>query len=324
MTAIDRRALLAGAALAMSAGFGPARAEVPPSGRQAAGFYRYKIGDYEMTAINDGTWFRPIDDKFVKNAPHAAVQQALADSFQPTDGLPTPFTTLAVNTGSKLILIDTGTGGQLKPVAPQSGTWEANLAAAGIDPKAVDIILISHFHADHINGLKTKDGQFVFPNAEISVSAPEWTYWMDDANMSRAAESLRPYFLNARRIFADIAKDVRRFTPGGEVAPGVTAIASYGHTPGHTSFAIASGGEAMLALGDVAQYPQVFVRHPEWQPAFDTDGALAVETRKKMLDRLAANKMLVQGYHFPFPAVGHIVRTAAGYDFVPVLWQATL
>jgi len=252
------------------------------------------------------------------------VEQVLADSFQPADRVPTPFTTLAINTGAKLILIDTGTGAQLTPVAPHSGTWEANLAAAGIDPKAVDIILISHFHADHINGLKTKDGGLVFPNAEINVSAAEWAYWMDAADVSGIAESQRPYFLNARRIFADLAKDVRRFAPGGEVAPGITSVATYGHTPGHVSYVIASGGETMLALGDVAQFPNLFVRHPRWQPAFDTDGALAVETRLNMLDRLSADRMLVQGYHFPFPAVGHVVRTPQAYDFVPVLWQASL
>lgn len=327
MTAIDRRAFVA-SALAAAAGVVPSppqtHAAAAANGLQAAGFYRYRIGSFELTAINDGTWYRPIDAKFMKNAAYADVQQALADAFQPADTVPTPFTTLAVNTGSKLILVDTGTGGQLRPVAPHSGTWADNLAAAGIEPKAVDTILISHFHADHINGLKTKDGELVFPNAEINVAAREWAYWMDDGNLSRAAEIQRPYFLNARRIFADIAKDIRRFEPGGQVAPGIAAVASPGHTPGHTSYLVTSGDEALLALGDVAQFPLLFVRHPEWQPAFDIDGDLAVATRKKMLDQLSSDRLLVQGYHFPFPAVGHIVRNALAYDFVPVLWQATL
>ncbi len=170
-------------------------------------------------------------------------------------------------------------------VAPQSGTWSENLTAAGIDPKQVDTILISHFHPDHINGIKTKDGQRLFPNAEIKVSAPEWAFWMDDARMSAAPEAARPAFLNARRIFKDIEKDVNRFEPGGEVAPGITSIAAYGHTPGHTAFAVASGNQSMLVLGDTTNHPRLFVRNPEWQAAFDTDGAVAAETRKKMLDR---------------------------------------
>jgi glyoxylase-like metal-dependent hydrolase (beta-lactamase superfamily II) len=328
MLQINRRVLLAGAASAATAtalaGREAAHAATPATGKQASGFYRYKVGDYELTAINDGVWLRAIDDKFVRNAGFADVQKALADSFQPAGKLPIPFTTLVINTGSKLILIDTGTGAQLTAMAPQSGTWDANFAAAGFDPKNVDTILISHFHPDHINGIKTKEGQLRFPNAEISVPAPEWAYWMDDAQMSAAPEGARPAFLNARRIFADIAKDVKRFEPGGEVAPGITSIAAYGHTPGHTAFAIASGNASMLALSDTTNNPWLFVRNPEWQAVIDTDGPLAVTTRKKLLDRASADRMLVQGYHFPFPASGYISKTASGYDLMPVMWQATL
>ena len=220
MTALSRRTLLASSAAALAATSAPtytARAAAPITGQQGAGIYRYKIGSFEITAINDGTWYRALDDKFVKNAPFADVQKALSDQFLPTDKIPIPFTTLMVNTGSKLILLDTGTGGQL---APTAGTMAANMAAAGIDPKAVDTIIISHFHPDHINGIKTKDGAKVFPNAEINVPAPEWAHWMDDAKMNAAPEAARGAFLNARRVFGDIANDVKRFEPGKEVAPG--------------------------------------------------------------------------------------------------------
>jgi len=209
-------------------------------------------------------------------------------------------------------------------MAPQSGTFHANLAAAGINPKSIDTILISHFHADHINGLKTKDGAKVFPNAEIMVSSAEWTYWMDDTRLNNATDTTRPYFLNTRRIFADIAKDVKRFEPGGEPTAGITSIAAYGHTPGHTAFAVASGNQSLLVLSDTTNNPWLFVRHPEWQPVIDVDGPMAVETRKRMLDLAAADRMLVQGYHFPFPACGYITRTASGYDLMPVSWQPAL
>src|SRR5262249_768469 len=162
----------------------------------------------------------------------------------------------------KLILIDTGTAGQLAPTAPGIGP---TLAAAGIDPKWVDVILISHFHPDHINGIKNPDGGLNFPNAEISVPATEWAYWMDDANLAAAREAARPGFLNVRRIFKDIAKDLRHFEPGKEVAPGITSIAAPGHTPGHTSFAVASGNQSLLVLGDVTLHPWLFARHPDWQ-----------------------------------------------------------
>lgn len=321
MTGITRRTLLAGSVLATAMPLTrPAAAATPASGRQAAAIYRYKIGSYELTAIYDGVWIRAIDEKFVRNAPFADVQKELADNFLPTDKLPIPFTTLLVNTGAKLVLIDTGTGGQM---AATAGSMMDNLASAGVDPKSVDVILISHFHPDHINGLVDKEGRKVFPNAEINVSAPEWTFWMDEAKLSTAPDGIKGVFLNAHRVFKDI-KDVNRFEPGKEVAPGVTSIAAYGHTPGHVAFAIASGNASMLVLSDTTNHPWLFARHPEWQPAFDMDGPMAVDNRRRLLDRAAADKMLVQGYHFPFPASGHIVKTASGYEHIPVMWQPAL
>jgi glyoxylase-like metal-dependent hydrolase (beta-lactamase superfamily II) len=219
------------------------------------------------------------------------------------------------------VLLDTGTGGQ---IAPTAGTLDANLAAAGIDPKAIDQIVISHFHPDHINGLKDPDGKLIFPNAEIMVPEPEWAFWMDEANMAAAPPGLRLSFLNFRRIFSDIARDVTRFQPGREVAPGISTIAAPGHTPGHTVFAVQSGRESLLVLSDTTQHPALFARHPEWQPIFDIDGNAAVATRKQLLDRAATDRMLVTGYHFPFPACGHIVKTATGYEHVPALWQPNL
>jgi glyoxylase-like metal-dependent hydrolase (beta-lactamase superfamily II) len=309
VTRLTRRSLLAGSALTAAAG------------KQAAGVYRYKVGDYELTALYDGMIARPIDDKFVRNVPFAEVQKALAASFLPTDKLPISFTALAVNTGSKLVLLDTGTGGQFGATA---GSLGANLAAAGIDPKAVDLVVISHFHPDHINGIKSKEDAVVFPNAEITVPAPEWAYWMDDGKMSTASEGLKPNFLNVRRVFGNIAKDVKRYEPGSEVAPGITSIAAYGHTPGHTAIAVASGKESMLVLSDVTNHPWLFARNPEWQAAFDMDGPMAVDTRKKLLDRAVADKMVIQGYHFPFPATGHIAKVGSGYEHVPVMWQPSL
>jgi glyoxylase-like metal-dependent hydrolase (beta-lactamase superfamily II) len=324
MSQLTRRTLLAGSALTAAATalpLGLATAAAPPAGKQVPGLYRFKIGSYELTAINDGVWHRDVDDKFVRNVPFAEVQKALDDARMPPNKLSTPFTALLVNTGAKLVLIDTGTGGQ---IAPTAGSMGANVNAAGIDPKAVDIILISHFHPDHINGIKSKENELVFPNAEINVPAPEWAHWMDDATMNAAPEAARGAFRNARRIFGDIAGNVKRFEPGKEVAPGVTSIAAYGHTPGHTVFAVASGNQSMLVLGDTTNHPALFVRNPEWQAVFDVDADMAAQTRKKLLDRAAADRILVQGYHFPFPASGYIAKEGKGYEFVPVQWQPTL
>ena len=319
MTTLDRRAFLTGSALIAGAALTPpAAARAPSATAQGSGVYRYNLGSYQLTALYDGVWYVPIDEKFVRNASSAEVNDALAAAFLPPKILPISFTALLVNTGAKLVLIDTGTAGQ---IADTAGSLLDNFKGAGIDPKAVDTILISHFHPDHIDGIKTKDGAKIFPNAEITVPEPEWDFWMDDANMSKAEGAVKRYFLNARRIFKDIARDVRRFKPGNEVAPGIVSVAAYGHTPGHTAFAIHSGNQSMLAMSDTVRNPYLFARHPDWQPAFDMDGPQAVETRRRMLDRVAADRMLIEAYHFPFPACGHIAKTASGYEFVPTEWK---
>ena len=322
MSNLTRRSLIAGAtAAALAARADPTTAAAPPADRQSPAIYRYRIGSYQLTALYDGIWYRPITDTFIRNAPFAEVEQALDRAFMPHDKLATPFTALIVNTGNKLVLIDTGTGGQ---VAPSAGELRQNLMAAGIDPAAVDQIVISHFHPDHINGIKDKDNALIFPNAEIMVPAPEWAFWMDDANLNAAPADLKATFLNQRRIFSDIANNVTRYRPGQEVAPGIVTLPAPGHTPGHTVFAVHSGDQSLLVLSDTAQHPAVFARHPDWQAAFDVDGAAAVATRKRIFDRAAADRMLVTGYHFPFPACGHLIKTATGYEHVPVEWQPNL
>jgi glyoxylase-like metal-dependent hydrolase (beta-lactamase superfamily II) len=320
MAALSRRLFLTGTACAAGAAalVRPANASAPPAAAQGPGVYRYKLGDYQLTALYDGIWNLPIDGKFMRNASGRDVNRALAAAFLPPGILPITFTALLVNTGGKLILIDTGTAGQ---ITDSAGFLLANLATAGIAPAAIDTILISHFHPDHIDGIKTKDGRKVFANAEIWVPEPEWAYWMNDAHMAGVPKSVHGYFLNARRIFADIAKEVRHFKPGAEVAPGIISIPAYGHTPGHTAFAIHSGNQSMLVMSDTVRNPYLFAPHPDWQPIFDMDGPQAVRARRAMLDRAASDRMLVEAFHFPFPACGHIARTGTGYELVPVEWQ---
>ncbi len=318
MTALTRRTLLAGTSAAAALQAMPVHAAAPAANVQGPGVYRMKVGSFEVTALYDGTWFRKIDEKFVRNAGAAEVNKALTDSFLEPGIVPTSFTALLVNTGSKLVMIDAGTGGQL---GATSGYLPAALAAAGVKPEAIDAIAISHFHPDHINGIKDKDGRRVFPNAEIHVPAPEWAYWMDDASMTAAPDAMRTQFLNARRIFHDIAAQVKRFEPGVEIAPGIGSIAAYGHTPGHCAFTVSSGNRSLLVLSDTTNHPWLFARHPQWQGTFDMDGGMAVDNRRRLLDRAAADRMLVHGYHFPFPATGHIARTATGYEFMPAMWQ---
>lgn len=313
---ISRRGWIAGSAAAAIAG--RALAAAPATTAQAPGIYRSKLGEFQLTALYDGLWPVKLEENFVRNASLAEVDAALAAGFLAPGLLPISMTALLANTGRKLILVDTGTAGQ---IVDSAGSLLDNLAAAGVKPDAIDMILISHFHPDHINGIKDKDGNKIFRNAEIAVPEGEWAFWMNETNMAGTSPTVRKYFLNARRIFRDIAGEVRRFKPGAEVAPGIISIPAFGHTPGHAAFIITSGNNSMLVLGDSARNPWLFVRHPDWQPSFDMDGPQAVATRRRLLDQAASDKIPVHGYHFPFPATGHIAKTAGGYELIPALWQ---
>ncbi len=315
----DRRTVIAGAAaLAASATLpGAADAAAPLATTQAPGFYRYKIGDLQITAINDGFFTRPIEG-FIRNAELPAVQKALGDAGLATGSVTIPFTTLVVNDGKKLTLLDTGNGNS---GAPTSGVWMANFRAAGFTPEQVDSIVISHFHGDHINGLRLKEGGAVFPNAEIHVPAPEWAFWMDDARAAAAPDPMKPAFANVRRVFEPIKGAVKQYAPGGEVVAGVNTIAAHGHTPGHCAFVV---GGKLLAACDTSNHPALFVSNPSWQAIFDMDGGAAETTRRRLLDMAVTDKMQVAFYHAPFPATGTVAKDGAGYRFLPTQWTSAV
>jgi glyoxylase-like metal-dependent hydrolase (beta-lactamase superfamily II) len=285
--------------------------------QQAPGYYCYKVGDIEVTAIHDGFALRPLDG-LIRNADLDDVRKAMADAFLPTDVLPITFTTLALKVGGRLVLIDTGNGDS---GAPTTGWWMANFKAAGFDPAQVNTIVISHFHPDHINGLRLKDGTAVFPNAEVMAPAPEWAYWMDDGRMAQAPEGLKGNFQNVRRVFGPMANDVKRYEAGQELAPGVTALAAPGHTPGHTAYAVSSGNGKLLVVSDITNHPALFARNPDWRAVFDMDVNQARDTRRRLLDMAASERTQVSFYHAPFPATGHIARSGNGFEFVPVQWM---
>jgi glyoxylase-like metal-dependent hydrolase (beta-lactamase superfamily II) len=323
---ITRRAVLATTALAAAPIAGPALAQTTPSApvpaqgsasRQAPGFYRYKVGDIEVTAINDGFAQRPLEG-FVRNAELSQVQQAMQEAFLPSNALPIAFTTLVLNQGGRLTLIDTGNGDM---GAPTSGRWMANFRAAGFDPAQVNTVVISHFHGDHINGVRLKDGTAVFPNAEVMVPAAEWAFWMDDAKMNQAPEGMKGAFQGVRRVFGPIANNVKRYEMDKEVVPGLTAVAAPGHTPGHTAYMLSSGNGKLMIMSDTTNHPALFVRNPDWSAVFDMDADQARATRRRMLDMAASERAQVAFYHAPFPATGYIAKDGNGFRFVPVQWS---
>lgn len=320
----SRRGVLAaaGAAAALAAPAGPAFAAAPAAGRQSPGVYRYKVGEFEVTALTDGLARRPLNGDFVRNAPLEEVRGALRDAFISPDLLPITFTALVVNTGGRLVLIDAGTGGRMAATAGQLGE---NLAAAGIDPRAVDTVVISHFHPDHIGGVRTQAGDLAFPNAEVSVPEAEWAYWTDESEARRAPSYMKKAFETVRDVLVPMAKELRRYRGEAELAPGLTAIPAAGHTPGHSAFRLSSGAEQLIVWSDTTNHPALFVRNPGWHAIFDMDAEAAETTRKRMLDMVATDRLLVAGYHFPFPAVGHIAqRGRHEYAFVPEMWNPAL
>ena len=331
MIDLDRRQLLAGAAAAgaataLTSSLSPARAAVPPAGAQAPGFYRYKVGSYECTSINDGVFLRPVEN-FVANVSKEQAEAAAEAAYMPKGMVAVPFNPQLINTGSKLILIDCGNGvSMLEPSKGRVGRMMQNLAAAGVDPKSIDAVIMSHLHPDHTNGIRAADGTMAFPNAEIMVPAKEWEFWMSDENAAKAQsnEMMKGYFANVKKIYTGIESKVTKYDWGKEVAPGVTAIAAPGHTPGHTAFALASGGSKVLIQSDVTNIPEFFLRNPDWHVAYDTDPAAAQQTRHKFYDMAAAEKATVVGFHFAFPSIGHVEKDGKGYRLIPVAFNPVL
>lgn len=313
-----RRAALAGAA-ATAAASATGIAPLPAHAQAAAagnGVFRYKLGDAEVIQVLDGIRSFPLPDNFIANLSKEQTVAVFAAAYMPNGIFQNPFCPSVVKAGGKTIVIDTGNG--MGAVAASNGAvghHRANLQAAGIDAKAVDIVLISHFHGDHIGGLKNPDGTLAFPNAEIKVPAVEQAYWTDEGNVSKTPPAGRGNFANVKKVFEGLK--TTRFEAGKEVAPGITALATPGHTPGHTSFVVASGAKRVLIQGDVSLAPGVFVRNPDYQIMFDTIGDLAVQTRKKLYDMAQAEKLPVIGYHFPFGTVSYVEKAGNGYMLVP-------
>ncbi|MBB6306656.1 MBL fold metallo-hydrolase [Xanthobacter tagetidis] len=329
MPSLSRRTLVAGsAALAglgasgLGAGFSaPARAQAPnpapAAGRQVPSAYRYKVGDVEITAIADGMRTFPLPPTFVRNQPPETVKAALKAAFLDEAQLSIPFNVLLLNIGGRRVLIDTGNGGEPGAVGQLRGT----LGTLGVQPEMIDQIVISHFHGDHINGLVLADGTPAFPKAQVMVPEAEWAFWMDEGQMSRAPDAMKPSFQNVRRVFKPFEGKLERYAWDKEVAPGLKAVGTPGHTPGHTSFALESNLEEMFIQSDLTNIAALFVANPSWQVQFDMDAAKAAEVRKANLDRVAADRTRLAGYHFPFPAVAHVEKAGDGFRYVPVLWN---
>ena len=332
MTGLSRRHMLTGAVAASAAtaltplAGTPASAAAPMAGKQNPGWYRYKVGSFEVTVVTDGRNNNPLPDIYAANAKKDEVNAVLAANHYPVDRAVQSYTPVVVNTGTKLVAIDTGLGlGLYNQSKGAVGQYHGNLAAAGIDAKQVDAVIISHFHGDHYNGLLDADGKLAFPNAEIMVPAVEWTFWMDEGNTSRVPELLKGNFANVKRVFGAFGNKVTQYNGEKELVPGITSVSTPGHSPGHCSHLVSSGSDRVMVQADVtAGMAFLFVQNPDWQLQFDSDKPLAVQSRRKLYDMMVADKTLVQGFHFTFPGIGYIEKAGTGYRVVPAPWNPSI
>ncbi len=315
-----REFVVSAAAASVVLGLDGHLAFIPPANAQKAadatakGFHTFKNGSVEVTTIFDGIWEKAHDAGFIKNATLDETKAALKAAGMTDAHVTIPFTVTVVKSGGKTIMFDSGTGGQLSPLAGKLGD---NMKAAGIDPKSINTIVVTHFHPDHIFGLMAKDTNAqVYPDAEIIVPKAELAWWTDASVFQKLPEARHGL---AKRIQATLAtwKNVRSVEGEVEVAPGVRALPAFGHTPGHTTYVV-NGDKPFMVLADLTNIPALFVKNPGWHAQFDGDAAMAEGNRRKLFDRAIADKAIVSGYHYGMPGAGTIEKDGAGYAFVPV------
>jgi len=283
-----------------------------------AGVYRYRLGNFEITALSDGTV--PQDaDKLLKGVSKAVIDQLLERSFQtnPVEGSINAF---LIDTGTRLVLVDAGAGDFFGPGA--GGKLVARLKTAGYTPAQIDDVLLTHVHPDHSGGL-VHDGQRVFPNALIHVGQPDVDFFLDPAHQHGVKGYGKVYFQDATLSLAPYAKSgqLHPFSGPTRILPGIRAIPAPGHTPGHSFYRVQSQGQSITFIGDMVNVAAVQFPRPDITSVYDKNPARAKAQRVKQDARLTKARELVAGAHLPFPGIGHIRTLDGGYEFVPVVFR---
>lgn len=300
----------------------PAAAALPTD--RPAPFVRFAHGSLECTVVSDGILeMGPARVNFPQADPNE-VDSLLREHYLPTDNVRLNQNILVVNTGEQLVQFDSGVG--TDPLlgrgffGPKTGQATINLKAAGIDPSEIDIVAITHTHPDHVWGLVDPDGRPLYPNARIAVSREDFDYWTDLSRVDTAPnEHMKDHFRGAHKNLMPYAEAGRIDWVGDqtEVAPGITALATPGHSPGHVVYKIDSDGETMVCWGDLCHHQVLLLQHPEWGFQFDYEQAAATAQRWNVYDFVEANRFAVLGYHFPFPGLGHLKKDGHGFSWLP-------
>jgi glyoxylase-like metal-dependent hydrolase (beta-lactamase superfamily II) len=310
-----RAAVAAVLTVASSAVLAPAAAQAaaPQLKTQAPGFYRMMLGDFEITALSDGTVNLPMD-KLLTNAKPGEVDKMLARAHLKAP-VESSINAYLINTGSKLVLVDTGAGSLFGPTL---GKLVANLKAAGYQPEQIDEVLITHLHPDHQGGLMAGDKR-VFPNAGVHMAKAEADYWLSADNMKKAPADKQSMFPQATAMLTPYktADKLKTFEGDSELVPGIKAMATPGHTPGHTIYVVESKGQKLALWGDLMHVASVQFADPSVTIQFDTDSKEAAAQRKKAFADAAKQGYWVAGAHIPFPGIGHVDAEGKGYLWVP-------
>jgi glyoxylase-like metal-dependent hydrolase (beta-lactamase superfamily II) len=296
----------------------PAQATGPQVKTQAPGYYRLMLGEFEVTALSDGTVDLPVD-KLLTGAKPGEVQKALRRDYLSAP-VETSVNGYLINTGAKLVLIDTGAAALFGPTL---GKLVANLKAAGYQPEQVDEIYITHLHPDHVGGLLADD-KAAFPNAVVRMDKRDADFWLSADELAKAPADSKGFFQGAQAAIKpyQAAGRVKPFDGDTELVPGVRAIAARGHTPGHTIYAVESQGKKLMVWGDLMHVAAVQFPDPSVTIAFDTDSKSAAPQRKKAFADAARNGYWVAIAHVPFPGLGHVRSDGRGYAWVPVNYSS--
>lgn len=301
MTDLTRRTLLgAAAALPFASLATPVIAEAPPLGTSFARHRRFMLGGFEVTTILAGTNLQPNPhDIFGRNVGQEEFEEVSAAHFLSTDESRFWFTPTVINTGSQVILFDTG----LNP-----GGITGALMGAGYEPEQIDTVVITHMHGDHIGGLMDI-GAATFPNAAYVTGQVEYDHWAGAGN-DGFNRKVRP-----------LADRMTFLAPGQDVAGGITSVEAFGHTPGHMGYHVESDGARLMLFADLANHPVWSLAHPDWEVRFDMDKEAAATSRRRVLDMIATDRIPAIGYHMPFPAIGFVDSREGGFTWVPVSGQ---